>query len=235
MPLVVDQLSLWTISFRWAAHVPTGFWLRIPLDVRDYISTLLEAVLKDELECLTLSPEKYAGDDALLARCHIRYWLDDVYAAIHGERFNRKLLKWAVIERSALQDWCGRRTIPPPAFWFPEGWTEYRWPGEEEGQPTSSGVDPAPLQGEDIAETEAERLRPVVRFRTACQVIAGAIWREEPDKTIAAMVADERIQKYGGAQHYGSDAVRRWIKDVAPAEVSAKRGRPRKKNPLEAE
>jgi len=54
MPLVVDTLQLWTIGFKWASRDPTQFWLTIPPDVKDTFSTLLEAILKDQLGCLSL-------------------------------------------------------------------------------------------------------------------------------------------------------------------------------------
>jgi hypothetical protein len=41
--------------------------------------------------------------------------------------------------------------------------------------------------------------------------------------------------KYGGGQYYSEEVVRRWVKDVAPPEVSAKPGRPKKKMPTEDE
>lgn len=47
------------------------------------------------------------------------------------------------------------------------------------------------------------------------------------------MCKDDLVLKYGGAQYYAEEVVRRWIKDVAPSEVSAKRGRPKKKTPTE--
>jgi len=57
MLLVVDQLQLWTIGFKWAGLDPSRSWLRIPTPVRDNFSTLLEAILQQHLDCLTLAPE----------------------------------------------------------------------------------------------------------------------------------------------------------------------------------
>lgn len=243
MPVVVDQLSLWTIGFKWAGLDPNRFWIRIPSSARDYFSTLLEAILSQHLDCTTLSSEKYAGDDKLIAMAHIRYWLDDVYAGIGGHYYNRKLLKWATVDRSSFQDWCERRSIPLPEFWFPAGWTEYRWQEDDNPKPspeiplTSEELATAPLKPPSLARGEEypTKLRDVARFRIASQVIAEAIWRQKPEMTIAAMVQNELIQNYGGAKHYGEESVRRWLKEVAPAEVSAKRGRPRKQNPTEHE
>ena len=253
MPLVVDQLQIWTIGFKWAGLDPNRLWFRIPTPVRDNFSTLLEAILSDHLESLSLASEKYSGDDPEVARYYIRYWLDDVNAGIQGLRFDRKLLKHAVIDRGALQDWCERRTIPLPEFWFPPGWTEYRWPSEDlepipseplatTAEPTlepnseRDAADTAPLESHVQAEPTVPvkaKLRSVQLATIVSQEIAKVIWKEEPDKTIAAMVKDDRIQKYGSGQYYSEEVVRRWVKAVAPDDVSAKRGRPKKANPTE--
>ena len=251
MPLVVDQLQLWTIGFKWAGLNPNRVWLQIPPPVRDNFSTLLEAVLQEHLECPTLASEKYDGDDPEAAKFHIRYWLDNVYDCIHGSNYDRKLLKWAVIERSAFQDWCERRTIPLPEFWFPPGWSDYRRPEYDAPTADPIPVDDMPALVPDVAGVDESAEAPALRSptqepppkelrdnqiaRIASQQVARVIWKEEPDKTIAAMCKDERVLKYGGAQYYVEEVVRRWLKEVAPAEVSAKRGRPKKPNPTEDE
>ena len=244
MPLVVDQLPVWTIGFEWSALDPNRLWPRIPTSARDNFSTLLEAILSQHLDCSTLLTEKYQGDDPEIAKFHIRYWIEDVYAAVHTREYNRKLLKWAVIDREAFRDWCDRRTIPLPEFWFPPGWTDYRWQGDDPpGTDSSAPVPTAPAGSEsespplDFSEAEEgnKKVRNVARFRTASQVIAEAIWKQKPETTIAAMVQHDIIQNYGGAKTYGDAAVRRWVKEVAPPEVSAKRGRPKKVNPTEGE
>lgn len=252
MPLVVDQLQLWTIGFKWAGLDPNRLWFRIPTAVRDNFSTLLEAILSDHLGCLSLASEKYAGDDPEIAKYHIRYWIDDVYAAVHGQYYNRKLLKHAAIDRGAFQDWCERRSIPLPEFWFPPGWTEYRWP-EEDFEPVPSEpvdavtelepkVDASPDSSELTPPSSAEgeqsstkEPKPVQLAKIVCKQIARVIWKDEPSKTIADMSKDERILKFGGGQYYSEEVVRRWVKEAAPTDVSAKRGRPKKTNPTEDE
>ena len=251
MPLVVDQLPLWTIGFKWAGLDPNRLWLRIPSLARDNFSTLLEAILCQNLDCSTLQSEKYQGDDPQIAKFHIRCWIDEVYAAVHTREYNRKLLRWAVIEREAFRDWCNRCTIPLPEFWFPPGWSDYRWP-EYDANGSSLPVVPLELNSAEAvlpesgstagvaealatADAAPKELRDNQIARVASQQMARVIWKDEPDRTIAAMCKDDRILKYGGAQYYAEDVVRRWIKVVAPVEVSAKRGRPRKQNPTEYE
>ena len=179
-----------------------------------------------------------------MAPFYIRYWIDEVYDAVHGQTYNRKLLKHAVIERLAFKDWCERRSIPSPEFWFPSGWTDYRWPEDDPPGPQVVEMRPRVEEGtaaneaaSEISESDEEtgKLRDVTRFRIASQVIAEAVWKQQPDMTIAAMVQHDLVQNYGGAKHYGEESVRRWIKLVAPAKVSAKRGRPKKPNSTEDE
>ena len=265
MPLVVDQLQLWTVGFKWAGLDPNRLWLRIPAPVQENFSTLLSEILNLHLDCMTLEPEKYEGDDPEIAKAHVRFWVDDIYAAIQGQRFNRELLKWAVIDRSAFQDWCERRSIPLPEFWFPPGWSDYRWP--EDAPPPQQEVPAAPLTAEiptPPTETASEapatpptvdveppvvpsfiftspeddptlKWRACQRSRVACQVIAEALWKANPTMTIAAMSKNELVRTYGQSAHYSQETVYDWVKVVAPLEVREKRGRPKKQNPSEDE
>ena len=72
------------------------------------------------------------------------------------------------------------------------------------------------------------KIRPSQEVKIACRQIAKIIWKNEPDRTIASVVKDELLQKYGGASHFVDDTVRDWIKDIAPLHVRERRGRPKK-------
>ena len=265
MPLVVDQLQLWTVGFKWAGLDPNRLWLRIPTPVQENFSTLLSEILNFHLDCMTLGAEKYEGDAPEVAKCYVRYWLDDVYAAIEGKRFSRRLLKWAVVDRGAFQDWCERRSIPLPEFWFPPGWSDYRWP--EEDPPPQQEAHATPLTAETqapptVTTPEAPATRPTVdaespvapspistspeddpalkwrtnqRNRAACQVIAEVLWKANPTMTIEAMSKHDLVRVYGQGGHYEQETVKAWIRTVAPREVREKRGRPKKENPSEDE
>ncbi|HEX5806625.1 MAG TPA: hypothetical protein VFY31_09865 [Macromonas sp.] len=237
MPLVVDQLSLWTIGFKWAGLEPNRTWLRIPPSAGDNFRTLLSEILNLHLDCLSLAPEKYAGDDPELAKFHIRYWLDDINAAIHGHHFNRKLLKWAVVEREAFRDWCERRSIPLPEFWFPPGWTEYRWPENDPAHeldlesPIDEGITAAssPVETESNDSKDTTKWRPCQRHRVACQVIAEVLWKNDHSILIPEMARDERVLQLGGGAFYSEDTIKDWIKEVAPEAIQGKKGRPASK------
>lgn len=269
MPLLVDDLSVWDISFRWAGHDPDRLWLRIPSAVKDNMRMLMDAILKSELACesITLEKRDFEPNEKEFSVYH---WLDDIYACIHGRYYNRKLLRWAQVERFDLKLWCERMNAPLPEFWFPPGWNlEYDLPeghihpghyyirrdwttedwkawhqeqnaaeAEKMGgisqptpneselnqslEPTPSPANASPMEG------AANKMRPNQEARIACQQIAKIIWQNEPDRTIASVVRDDLIQKYGGGSFYVDETVREWVKVVAPPHVSKRRGAPRK-------
>lgn len=80
----------------------------------------------------------------------------------------------------------------------------------------------------DKEQQAAKKMRVNQRACIACQQIAVVIWQEEPERTIASVVRDERIRKYRGGAHYADATVRKWIKSVAPSHVREKRGAPTK-------
>ena len=89
----------------------------------------------------------------------------------------------------------------------------------------------APDTAEGAKENDPEtkqNYRASQRACIACQEIAKNVWKADPGMTIAGMVEHEAIQQLGGGRYYVSEVVRRWLAEVAPTEVKARRGRPRK-------
>jgi hypothetical protein len=143
MGLLNNELSLWEIAFRIENRDPDKIWQRIPLPVRDNFRLMLDAIINGHLPCLMLSLEKWTTESNAPPEDFIRYHLDDVYQCIAGVRYNRKLLRHAVIERWAMQQWCERQGIPLPEFWFPPGWkTRYEWDEPEAYESPAAGVSP---------------------------------------------------------------------------------------------
>ncbi len=123
--------SVWDISFRLAGLDPRKLWFRIPMEVKDHFRNLVGAILKGELGCMTITLEKrkFEPDEKEFSVYH---WIDDIYACIGGNYYNRKLLRWASVERFDFMLWCERMKIPLPEFWFPAGWNlEYDLPEGE--------------------------------------------------------------------------------------------------------
>lgn len=122
MPLLVEDLSVWDISFRWAGYDPDRLCLRLPLPVKDNFRLLMGAILEGEILCGTLTLAKLPPGSKADPRFYIRTYIDEVYHCIQGLRYNRKLLRWATVERKDILNWCEIRGIPAPEFWFPPGW-----------------------------------------------------------------------------------------------------------------
>jgi hypothetical protein len=129
MALISNELSVWNISFRWAGYDPDRFYFYYPLEVKDNFKLLMETILEGEIYCETITLEKRPRDSKADPKYYIRTYLDDVYACIWGHRYNKKLLKWATVSRDDFHEWCERRSIPLPEFWFPNGWKyDFEWP-----------------------------------------------------------------------------------------------------------
>lgn len=226
MPLLNDDLSVWEIAHRWAGLDPDAFCLRLPLSVRDNCRILVGAIYSGELESSTLRNEKWSPEDGEELKAYfIRAHLDAIWKCSAGERYEKALLRWARIDRYEMKSWCESHQIPLPEFWFPQGWgLSFDWTRAEREAET------AVVDGSPTAEP-ADAVRASTRTRIACQEIAKAIWKESPDTTIADMVRHDAVRRMGGGAYFSDDAVRGWLSAIAPLEVKAKRGRPRK-NPL---
>lgn len=223
MPILSDELSVWEIAHRWAELDPSTPRLRLPLGVRDNCRILMSAILNGEIESPSLRLDKWSPEDGEdMRRYFIRYYMDEVYACIWGKKFNRTLLRQAMIGRYEMKLWCDAHGIPAPEFWFPSGWGyEYDWKSRDR--------ELDPIESEPAGSDSSSTVRPSTAAKITCQQIARTLWKQQPERTIADMVKDSLIQEYGGAAVYTSATVREWLSAVAPAHVKNKRGRPRKK------
>lgn len=253
MALIAAELSVWDISFRWAGYDPDELWFKYPLAVKDNFRLIMSAIIEGEVICNTLCLDKRPFDSKSDPAYYIRTHSDDVYACIFGKKFNRKLLKWATINRIWFYEWCSRRCIDPPEFWFPKGWKleydqpiggypgfamkhmepdnerttvafSFDWPDEEAG-------DVINFDGDD--DVSSDSLRPSQRAKIASQTIAYNLWKANKGISIADMARCKEILDLGGARPYVYEVVRRWLSEVAPAEVKARKGRPKKNNVTE--
>ena len=77
---------------------PTHFWFHLPLAVKDNSRLLMHAILQGEIICETMTLAKHPPDSKADPKYYIRTYADDVYACIHGARYNRKLLNMGSLE-----------------------------------------------------------------------------------------------------------------------------------------
>lgn len=242
MPILVDELSVWDISFRWAGQDPRKLYFRIPLEAENNARTLIDAIHKAELSCESITLEKREFDKNE-KKYSFYYWVDDFFATTSGRFVSRDLLKWAHVSRYDFMQWCQRMNAPLPEFWFPNGWNlEYILPENELHPGLSYAIKdwPEDARKEYVANLKEPNLnktsqsdvtiRPNQKARIACQVIAISLWKTNSTMTIADMIKRPEIQDLGGAKSYVPDVVRRWLSEVAPSEIKANRGRPSNKN-----
>ena len=244
MALLTNSLSVWKIGFRWADLDPDNFWLRLPMPARDNFSLLMDAILSGEILCETLTLAKRPSNSKADPEYYIRTHIDDVYSCIFGTKFNRKLLKWATIDRHEFYYLCEARSIPHPEFWFPQGWklsfempeggTRALWAehveSDEEGYVSISYERYPGLFNQESSSclNDVTSLRQNQITRLFCQQVATQIWKDDINRTIPSVVNDDLIQKYAGGSHYQEDTVKGWLKEVAPPAVRSRRGRPKK-------
>lgn len=223
MALLNETLSVWEISFRWAGLDPDRPWWRIPLPVRDYFRTLVNEIWHSHLECENISMLKRRPGDDMPPEFFIRTHLDTIEDCVYGKRYSRPFLRFAHIDRWALNIWCERRKIPLPEFWFPPGWNlEYEWPDDDPDVET-----PNP---EETKEDQSVRLDKRHRVQMACQQIALSIWAKEAKLTIKEVANRREVQELGGGSEYEIETVHEWIGAVDPRDPTKKRGPKRKNN-----
>lgn len=229
MALLSDELSVWEIAFRWEGVDPGLPWWRwcIPLLVRDRLRTLIHEIHHGHLDCSTMAIRKWRSEDGdELKKFFIRHWLTEVEECSYGRRFDREMLKWAHIDRGAMQEWCERHGVPLPEFWFPPGWKlEYEWPDED---------DESDSAGQAASHPTDEKKRLIDddhRAKMACQQIALYLWsKESTPSSIKAMAQRPEVLELGGGTGYEFETVADWLGQVDPRDPSKKRGRKRKNN-----
>jgi hypothetical protein len=213
----------------------------------------LDAILEGHLYCSSLALEKWSPSSSGDPESYIRYWLDDVYACVWGRRFNRRLLKWAAIDRWAMHVWCERHGIPLPDFWFPPGWgLEYKWPEEtapahDESKPepetNASGETGASLRMGDspaTSEDTTNRAEPGggeekrvldwrLRAEIACQEVAKRYWKKHPTALLKEVAASPEVQDAAPGSDFEFEVVARWLGKVDPRDPAKRRGPKRRK------
>jgi hypothetical protein len=224
MALLINQLTVWELGFRWAGFDPDKIYLRIPLPVRDNFRLIIDQIYDSYLHCETLSTAKYLGTYKEEARYHLRYWINSIESCVEGESYDRELLKFARIDRNEFQLWCTRHKVPLPEFWFPVGWgVDYEWPDD------TSEDQKSPLVGETVQESRI-RLDDRHRIEMACKQIALTLWEKDPQKNIKDIANSNEVQRLGGGENYELETVLEWLGKVDPRDPSKKRGPKRKNN-----
>ena len=115
----------------------------------------------------------------------------------------------ATICRNDLKEWALARG-QKPKFLFPE----MRIVTEDAKEPASEEKEPK------FRESQLDKAR--------CHAIAQMLWDENPTSTIADMIRDKRILKYGNGSQYTEKTLHEWLKEIDPRAPDARIGRPKK-------
>lgn len=83
----------------------------------------------------------------------------------------------------------------------------------------------------DQAKLTQKSLRNDQEARITVQRVARAIWKDHPKRRIAEMVRDGEFRRLCDSVRFDHEVVSRWLSQVAPPEVKANVGRPRKNIP----
>ena len=174
MPLLNDRLTIWEIGIRWAGKDPGFASLRIPMEVKDNFRLVVGAIADGDLYCGTLTTKV----DPNWPKSSIRHNAEVIEACIEGERYDRTFLTQHSILRWEFAQWCDKKGIPFPEFWFPPGWST-----EEPGYPASLRKSAAPkASGSAEAKASPTAPEPEKKPRTndaiwfAVETAAKAIW-----------------------------------------------------------
>jgi len=79
--------------------------------------------------------------------------------------------------------------------------------------------------------SKPQPIKNSVTDKIRCQAIAQCLWDDNPKRTIASIITDKKIQKFGNGAQYEEKTLRGWVRSVDPRPPSEKTGRPKKETP----
>lgn len=226
MPLLDDNLTIWSISFRWAGLDPDSLKYRfyIPTTVKDNVRLLMQAIITNVLLCRSLKPDALLVPDSNTdqIRSNIFY---DCYT---GNKYDCDFLKTHTVYRSDFAHWCNRSGIPFPEFWFPTGWVVHEL--QEKDRLASEDTRPrltAHLSAErpPIPKTSGKRFVADENIWKPAIVAAQTIWSQNkdtiPDITSVAKMIKAMPELKASA--YSISTIRKRIAHLSP--IPGKPGR----------
>jgi len=122
----------------------------------------------------------------------------------------------------------GRYTRESLAHYRVECESVFHWAVDWEFNPPEFVV-PLEFLRSDKPENGNRSTRPETEDKQACQEIAKRKWAADPDIRIAVMARDPEIKREGNGALYTDETIWRWLREVAPAGVKGRPGRPAKR------
>ena len=197
------------------------------MEVKDIFRMVVCAIDYGDLYCGSLTREK----DPYWPQSSLKRNQEVIEACIDGERYDRKFLKGHDILRWEFAEWCDRKGIPFPEFWFPPGWTT-----DEPGYPLSLGKateSKAPPSGDanipPAAPEPGKKPRNNDGIWLDVQIAAKIIWAETGPIPVAQVARRIKTMKQFSGTRFMPESIRKRIAHLAPPEIRGKPGRPRGK------
>ncbi len=206
MTLLVENISMWEIGFRWHGHSPDWpKWKKIPLEVKDSFKNMTEGMLRKRLIPMNLIMEKPGKNPKQPREFYFYTYIDDIHLINQGIKYERSLLKRIQFERVDFIDWCINENISPPSFWI-----------------SNSKINAHKIRIKGGSHNKD------YKSKEKCRDIASRLWSENPNLTIKEIIFHDEIQNVRPDKTYTEKTLRGWINDLDPRPSSQKRGRPPK-------
>lgn len=212
----IQFLSIWEVAHRWEGLDPGASG---DISVTSKIGERLRALIwaaANVLNCYDVHG-KIVPLEILWFGFPKTRTAKDLDEAMHDPGAHRDSLKTVFLNQDEVASVFEKRERLP-AFWFEESEIE------EAERRYLSHMPAPPVTG--------PKLRPDQEDKAKCQQIAHELWAKHPDMTIADMAKRPEILIEGNGKAYkGKNTLRNWLKEVAPASVRNRRGRPKKQKP----
>ena len=205
-------MTLWEIAHRWHNVIPSDLDnSSVTPDVRDTLLALIEEILMGHItlgEC-TMAREIKNGIEypACLEWMPVQQLPAELVEMYSSGVLRREALHSYGLSLKTVFDWCNWREYEVPEFSVP-AWVYAESPG-----------------GKTLRTSKP---RPEAEDRSKCQEIAARKWAENPSIRIAEMARDEDIRREGNGALYRESTLLSWLREIAPATVKGKPGRPRR-------
>lgn len=211
MDPIPNYLSIWELAHRWHGAVPSfADESSVSRDIRDTLLALINAVLNSQVGLYDLVVA-WMGEDTQehsprvyeMAVEKVPKEFEEMFSS---GRLDRELLQAYCLSLESVFMWCVRAGYDVPGFCVP-AWA--------------------------LAEPKVEavtriKARPEAEDKAKCQEIAVRKWAESPRTRIAEMARDRDIRVEGNGGLYTEPTVLSWLREVAPATVKGRPGRPRR-------
>jgi hypothetical protein len=211
-------------------------------DLKTELGGNYDELTEEKIEQLSLTIRKDAYFEALdhWSEPHMQA-TEGLERCFKGREFNKEKLESIHLDRLAIQEFCQKKNMELPGFWFSEQeikqfnetGTTYQCIKDNRGAGQKNTAEEfwlASRLDQGTIDRFWDRLSNSQKHRLMTREVAIALWKARPQLTQAEIISNEVIRNYCGAAYYSDpNTVRSWIKDLDPRPPENRRGRPSSK------